>query len=437
MKRLIIELFQMKKIFIAILLSFLFCNTILAETYYFKGCVISNAVLGNYTINLEKNVIEVELKTVDGQVQYFSDKIKKIEKNKIISEKIKSAKGEKIYYQYVLNKKSKSVIKLQYKKEGSADIDVFNLDEKRESFCNNIKADWDKKKLDEAKIQKEQDQILKAQEELKKEQTTLVDCQGKNYKQWTNCKGEYKSESGHKYEGLFKNGEIFKGISVYPGGAKYVGIFKNFQPDEYGTFVWPNGDKYVGEWKEGKSHGNGTKVWKNGSKYLGEFKNDKIHGRGTLFYPDGNKYEGQFINGKRHGEGIFTYKDGSVYIGKFAAGKEEGIGECISKDGESVKCMGKTDTQTQDFSGKDTRDISIVSKKWVRISQYEANSKKGKKIMDKLKADFETKALELCSPKSNYNVLEKKIEVLEIDETPAYGLEAKLKIGINGVVECK
>ena len=32
--------------------------------------------------------------------------------------------------------------------------------------------------------------------------------------------------------------------------------------------------------------------------------------------------------------------------------------------------------------------------------------------------------------------LEKKIEVLEIDETPAYGLETKLQIGINGVVEC-
>ena len=52
-------------------------------------------------------------------------------------------------------------------------------------------------------------------------------------------------------------------------------------------------------------------------------------------------------------------------------------------------------------------------------------------------ADFEAKALELCDSKSNYNILEKKIEVLEIDETPAYGLETKLKIGINGVVECK
>ena len=56
--------------------------------------------------------------------------------------------------------------------------------------------------------------------------------------------------------------------------------------------------------------------------------------------------------------------------------------------------------------------------------------------MDKLKADFELKAKELCLPKSNYNVLEKKIEVLDLDETPAYGLETKVKLGANGVVEC-
>ena len=56
--------------------------------------------------------------------------------------------------------------------------------------------------------------------------------------------------------------------------------------------------------------------------------------------------------------------------------------------------------------------------------------------MDKLKADFEAKASELCAEKGAYNVLEKKLNVLEIDETPAYGLETKLKIGINGVIEC-
>ena len=57
--------------------------------------------------------------------------------------------------------------------------------------------------------------------------------------------------------------------------------------------------------------------------------------------------------------------------------------------------------------------------------------------MDKLKSDFEVEALEICSLKGQYSVLDKKIEVLEIDETPAYGLETKLKIGISGVVECK
>ena len=38
--------------------------------------------------------------------------------------------------------------------------------------------------------------------------------------------------------------------------------------------------------------------------------------------------------------------------------------------------------------------------------------------------------------KLNYKVLDKKLEVLEIDDTPAYGLETVLKIGINGVIEC-
>ena len=164
-------------------------------------------------------------------------------------------------------------------------------------------------------------------------------------------------------------------------------------------------------------------------------ENDKLDGEGSLYYPDGKKYEGGFLNGKRHGEGIFTYPDGTAYIGKFLAGKEQGIGDCVAVDGSVVKCKSKIETQAKKFTGKDTRDISIVARRWVRISQYEANSKKGKKIMDKLKADFEVKAKEACMPKS-YNTLEKKIDVLEIDETPAYGLETKLKIGINGVVEC-
>ena len=420
-----------------LLLSLLLCNVSFAESYYFKGCKLNNVVSGDYIINFDKNVIEVNLKAIDGTIQNFSDKIKKVEQKKIVSEKIKSAKGENIYYQYFLNSKSKTVTKLQYTKEGEDDLNIFKLNQKRESYCSDVKADWNKRKIEEIEASKEQKQILQSQEKIKKEQSSVIECQGNNYKQWTKCKGTHKAETGLKYNGLFINGKIIKGTSIYPGGAKYVGEFKDYKPHGFGTFVWSNSDKYYGEWKDGKSHGNGTKIWKNGRKYLGTFKNDKLHGKGTLFYPDGKKYEGEFLDGKRHGEGIFTYSDGTAYIGKFINGQEEGVGECVNTDGSSIPCKSKTDTQIKDFSGKDTRNISIVAKKWVRISQYETNSKKGKKIMDKLKKDFEAKAFELCAETNNYKVLEKKIKVLDIDETPAYGLETKLKIGISGVVECK
>ena len=427
----------MKKNLIIFLLSLLFCNTSFAESYYFKGCKLSNAVSGDYIINFDKNVIEVNLKAIDGTVQNYSDKIKIIEKKKIVSEKIKSAKGENIYYQYFLNSKTKTVIKLQYNRERGIDMDVYKLNNKRKSYCSDVKADWNKQKIEETEAIKEQEQILQAQKKIKKEQSSLIECQGNNYKQWTKCKGSHKTESGHKYEGLFIDGKIIKGSSIYPGGAKYVGEFKDYKPHGYGNFAWTNGDKYFGEWKDGKADGNGTKTWKDGREYSGDFKNDKLHGTGALFYSDGKKYKGEFINGKRHGKGTFTYTDGTAYIGTFIAGREKGLGECIGVDGSSIPCKSKIDTQAKDFSGKDSRNITIVAKKWVRISQYETNSKKGKKIMDKLKVDFETKALELCVSKGNYNVLEKNIEVLEIDETPAYGLEAKVKIGINGVIECK
>ena len=44
---------------------------------------------------------------------------------------------------------------------------------------------------------------------------------------------------------------------------------------------------------------------------------------------------------------------------------------------------------------------------------------------------------DLADKQRELTLLEKKMEVLDVDETPAYGLETKLKIGINGVVEFK
>jgi len=426
----------MKKTFITFFLAFIISSNGNAESYFFKNCKLSNAVTGNYIVNIEKNVIEVELKRQDGITQNFADKIKSIETDKIVSEKIKSEKSQNLYYQYFLNSKSKAVTKLEYIKQGSDDLNIFKLSSKRITPCLNVKADWDKQKIEKAKTEKEEKEIEKAQEELRKEQESIFECQGDDVTKWKDCKGTYKSETGHEYTGMFKNGKIVKGISIYPGGSKYVGEFINFKPDGYGTFLWDNGDRYYGNWKNGKTDGRGTKLWGDGREYSGTFKNDQLHGEGSLYYPDGKKYEGEFKNGKRHGEGTFSYPDGTAFVGKFVEGKQQGLGTCINIDGSSVPCKSKTETQVKDFSGKDTRKISIVAKKWIRISQYEANSKKGKKIMDKLQADFEVKANELCLPKS-YNTLEKKIEVLEVDETPAYGLETKVQVGINGVVECK
>ena len=427
----------MKKIFIATLLLLLFSNNVYAESaYFFKNCKLSNAVVGSYIINLEKNVIEVELKRQDGVVQNFADKIQTVEKNKIVSEKIKSQKSQELYYQYFLNSETETVTKLEYIKQGAEDMELYKLNSKRRTRCLNVKSDWDKEKIDKAQNEKEQKEILKAQEELRKEQEKVFECQGDDISKWKDCKGTYKSETGHEYKGLFKNGKIIKGISLYPGGSKYVGQFINFKPDGYGTFLYANGDRYYGNWKNGKANGEGTKLWIDGREYAGTFKDDKLHGDGNLYYPDGKKYEGEFKNGKRHGEGTFTYPDGTAFVGKFMEGKQQGLGTCINVDGSSIPCQSKTETQTQDFSGKDTRKISIVAKKWIRISQYEANSKKGKKIMDKLKSDFEVNAKAACLPKT-YVTLNKKLEVLEVDETPAYGLETKVKVGINGVVECK
>ena len=104
----------MKKNLITLLLSLLFCNTSFAESYYFKGCKLSNAVSGDYIINFDKNVIEVNLKAIDGTIQNYSDKIKIIEQKKIVSEKIKKRKRRKyllpIFFKFKIQNRYQATI---------------------------------------------------------------------------------------------------------------------------------------------------------------------------------------------------------------------------------------------------------------------------------------------------------------------------------------
>ena len=377
----------MKEVLFTIFLSLVFCNTGFAESYYFKKCKLSENASGDYLIDFDKNVIKVTLKTKDGISQELTDKIKLITKDQIVSDIIQNKTNKKYYLQYNLNVASKSIIRQRYIKK-SKDAFLLPIGPKKQAYCANVKANWNMEEWDTNK--KEEAEAKKKQEESLQIESTLTECQGSDSRQWTNCKGTYTTENGYKYVGKFKDGKILIGTATYSGGARYVG----------------------------------------------EFKNDEPHGQGTFIYPDGSKYFGQYKDGKRHGEGTLTYSDGKTYIGQFVAGLAYGKGLCINQDGSSVECKMLKIEKGETSAGKNRRSITIEAKKWVKLSEYESALGKGKKIMDQLENNFSAKASELCSSTGNFNILEKRMEILEIDETPAFGIEPKIKIGINGVVEC-
>ena len=71
------------------------------------------------------------------------------------------SKSENLYFQYFLNSETNSVTKLEYIKQSGINIDVFKLKSKRITRCLNVKGDWNKRKIDEATLTKEQKKILK------------------------------------------------------------------------------------------------------------------------------------------------------------------------------------------------------------------------------------------------------------------------------------
>ena len=107
----------MKKVLIILFLNTILCSTSFAESYYFNKCQLTNILYADYLIDLDKNIIKVKLEAADGTFQEFSDPIELVEKEKIISKKIKSGKSEDNYFVYYLDAKTKSVIKQNYKEK--------------------------------------------------------------------------------------------------------------------------------------------------------------------------------------------------------------------------------------------------------------------------------------------------------------------------------
>ena len=88
-------------------------------------------------------------------------------------------------------------------------------------------------------------------------------------------------------------------------------------------------------------------------------------------------------------------------------------------------------------TGRNTHNILILGKKWIKISEFEGSVGKAKKTTDMLEREFEKEAYEFCSENKKFKILKKNIEIIEYDETPAIGLEPVVKLGIDGTIECK
>jgi hypothetical protein len=145
-------------------------------------------------------------------------------------------------------------------------------------------------------------------------QSKLPACQDSISSRWTNCFGTYTFNSGAKYVGGWKEGEMHgQGTWSFANGDKYFGEYKDSQRNGQGTFTFANGDKYVGMWKDGRHHGQGTFTFANGDKYVGEWNDGKRQGRGTNTFADGAKYVGEYRNDKRHGQGILYAANGSIF----------------------------------------------------------------------------------------------------------------------------
>ena len=436
----------MKKNFFAFFIFLIFCDSGFAETFYFKNCKLSENVTGSYIIDLDKNLINVTLKTSSGREQKFVDKIKLITKDRVVSEIIKKENTE-FSTQYFLDVKSESVIRQLYKRE--ADIDLIRPEgPKKHGFCSKVKANWYKSDK-EKKLEKEKEKIKNLEKSLELNES-FPKCKEDDLRQWTNCLGLFISEDGYIYLGIWLDGKQHgKGVEVWEDGRKYIGEFKNDKKDGNGTFSLSDGTKYIGQYKNGKQHGHGVYLGSNGDKYSGTFKDGVREGQGTLtlnsgnvfkgkfvkgkitegtlIYKDGEKYVGEFEFNKPHGKGNLTYSNGAKFIGQFLDGFEDGEGTCVSPNGSKITC---TMSSLENYLGKNKFSISIISS-WHKIEE-QIN------LRENLIIKFDKKSSESCilTGNGNFTVITQKIEIKEIDETPAFGLEPKYKLGIEGVVQC-
>ena len=150
-----------------------------------------------------------------------------------------------------------------------------------------------------------------------------------------NGKGKKYYEGKLKFEGEFKNGEIWNGYGIdglFEGEFKNGKIY-NTKPNSKNGIV-KNGEGYVkifdrsndlifeGEYKNGEKNGKGKEYFNNRLEFEGEFKNgEKVKGKQYSFnrgYDGRLEYEGEFLFGRKNGQGKEYDVEGNlIFEGEF------------------------------------------------------------------------------------------------------------------------
>ena len=98
-----------------------------------------------------------------------------------------------------------------------------------------------------------------------------------------------------EYNGYWENGQrCGEGVMIYESKDVYSGQWRNGKKEGRGTYVfYQTGQKYVGEFKNGQLVG-GKWLYPNGSHFDGHFDNNKPKGHGKWVFENGNIVEGDY-----------------------------------------------------------------------------------------------------------------------------------------------
>lgn len=140
--------------------------------------------------------------------------------------------------------------------------------------------------------------------------------------------------------GDYENGELVKGIRIWPEGHRFEGIYDKKGNLAKGTFEWADGSKYEGEYENGRRSGFGVSISSDGYVYEGYYKNDKQNGMGKITFPDGTVISGEFHdNWLKHS--VHDRARSSIYDELGPAGKVFSKTRRSSKRGTSKDTSGK------------------------------------------------------------------------------------------------